>query len=309
MRVLVMGTGGIGGLCGALLAQHGNEVTFVARGAHLTALRTRGLEMRTGGQVALLDPVRAVAEPGEAEGDAELVLFTVKTYDSAGAIDALRPVIRPGTAVLTLQNGVESADQLSAGLGAEHVLVGTAFMFSAIVEPGVIEAGPLRRITLGELSGVLTPRAEAIAAVLLEAGIEAIVTTDPRRAVWEKFVPLVAHATVSSACQLPIGPIRETPEGLALYRSLIAESVAVGRASGVALAEDAVDHAIALTMAIPADSRNSMERDYQLQRRVELDQLTGAVVRCGRELGVPTPGFDMLYAILRIRALAFGGLA
>jgi len=308
MRVLVMGTGGIGGLCGALLAQHGNEVTFVARGAHLAALLERGLELRSGGQVARLRPVRAVAEPAAAEGPAELVLFTVKTYDTAVALQALQPAIGPGTAVLTLQNGVESAAQLSAGLGAEHVLVGTALMFSAIVEPGVIEAGPLRRITLGEQSGAVTPRVEAIAATLRDAEIEATVATDARRAVWEKFVALAPHATAASACQLPIGPIRSVPEGAALYRTLIEETVAVGRADGVALPADAADRAFALSMALPDDARNSMERDYQLKRRVELDQLTGAVVRRARDLGVPTPAFDTLYAVLRVRALAFGGL-
>jgi 2-dehydropantoate 2-reductase len=309
MRVLVMGTGGVGGLCGALLAQQGHEVTFVARGPHLAALRERGLELRSGGQVAHLRPVRAVAVPAEAEGPAELVLFTVKTYDTDGALEVLAPVIQPDTAVLTLQNGVESGDRLSARLGAEHVLVGTTLVFSAIVEPGVIEAGPLRRITLGEPSGAVTPRVEAIAAALRTAGFEVNVTTDPRRAVWEKFVPLAAHATITSACQLAVGPVREAPEGAAMYQALIDETVAVGRASGVELAEDAAEAAMALMMSIPANARNSMERDYSLQRRVELEQLTGTVVRRGHELGVPTPVYDTLYAILRIRALAFGGLA
>ena len=309
MRVLVMGSGGVGGLCGALLAHQGNEVTFVARGPKLAALRERGLEVRSGGQPLLLRPVRAVSSPAERDGDAELVLFTVKTYDTAEAVQALGPAIGPGTAVLTLQNGVESADQLSAALGTEHVLVGTAVVVSALVEPGVIEAGPVRKITLGELSGALSPRVEAIAAVLRQAGIEVTVTTNPRRAVWEKLVPLAAHATISSACQLPLGPIRERPEGAALYRQLIEETVAVGRASGVALDEGAADRATALVMGMPPESRSSMERDYQLQRRVELEQLTGTVVRCARDAGVPTPGFDVLYAILRVRALMFGGVA
>ena len=157
MRVLVMGTGGVGGLCGALLAMRGNEVTFVARGPHLAALRERGLELRCRGQVDLIHPVHAVADPAEAPADSGAGAVHRQDLRHRGALQAVRPAIGPGTAVLTLQNGVESADDLSAALGADHVLVGTALVFAAIVEPGVIEAGPLRRLTIGEPSGARSP--------------------------------------------------------------------------------------------------------------------------------------------------------
>ena len=308
MRILVMGSGGVGGYFGAALAQCGHDVTFVARGPHLAAMRERGLEIRRVEQRFLLEPVTVVESPADAAGEFDLVLFAVKCYDVAEAAAALRPVVGPQTAILTLQNGVDTPDELSAVFGRTHVLAGTAVIFSAIVEPGVIETGPLLRITLGELSGERTPRVEAIAAALRDAGGEVTVTGDARLALWDKLLALAPNATITSACQLPIGPIRETKEGAALYRQLVAETAAVGRAAGVALADDAVDRTLAMLMALPPSSTSSMQRDFALQRRVELEQISGTVVRQGARLGVPTPGFHTLYAVLKAQALAFGGI-
>ena len=264
MRVLVMGAGGVGGYFGAALARCSHDVTFVARGAHLAAMRERGLEIRRDGQHFLLRPVAVVESPADATGDVDLVLFAVKCYDVAEAAEALRPIIGPQTAILTLQNGVDTPDELSAVFGPAHVLAGTAVIFSAIVEPGVIETGPLLRITLGELSGEQTPRVDAIAAALRDAGVEVTVTDDARRALWEKLLALAPNATITSACQMPVGPIRATKEGAALYRQLVGETAAVGRAAAVALADDAVDRTLAMLMALPPSSTSSMQRDFAI---------------------------------------------
>ena len=310
MRVLVMGAGAVGGYYGAALAGRGHAVTFVARGAHLQAMRERGLAIRTGGRVTVLHPVDAVAAPSDADGEVELALFTVKGYDTDAAAAALRPALGARTAVLTLQNGVDSGERLSAVLGADRVLVGTTLIATTIAEPGVIEqANPIRRIELGEPSGAITTRVELIATALRDAGVDVSVTTDVRRAVWEKFVRLAPGATLATVCRATIGEVRSTPEGAALYRALIAETVAVGRAAGAALPPDAVETAVRLIQALPADMRTSMQRDFERRRRVELEELTGAVVRLGRRLGVPTPVYDVLYAVLKVRAQAFDGLA
>ena len=310
MRVLVMGAGAVGGYYGAALAGRGHAVTFVARGAHLQAMRERGLAIRTGGRVTVLHPVDAVAEPSDAAGEVELALFTVKGYDTDAAARALRPALGAAAAVLTLQNGIDSAERLGAVLGPDRVLVGTTLIATTIAEPGVIEqANPIRRIELGEPSGAVTPRVERVASVLRDAGVDVSVTTDVRRAVWEKFVRLAPGATLATACRATIGEARSTPEGAGLYRALIAETVAVGRAAGVELPPDAVDVAVRLIQALPADMRTSMQLDYEQHRRVELEDLTGAVVRLGRRLGVPTPIYDVLYAVLKVRAQSFGGLA
>lgn len=310
MRVLVMGAGAVGGYYGGLLAHHGHDVTFVARGVHLAAMRERGLEIRGGGQSIVLRPVTVVESPAEASSEFDLIFFTVKGYDTEPAADALKSTVGAHTAVLTLQNGVDSVDQLSATLGGEHVLAGAAVIESTIAAPGVIDQpSPFRKIVLGELSGEITPRLEAIAAALRQAGVDVVVSTDARLVVWEKFVVLAPNAILTTACQAPMGPIRETPEGAALYRALIEEAVAVGRAEGVALPANAADTAMATIMSVPPTMKTSLQRDYERQNRVELEQLAGAVVRRGQSAGVPTPAFATLYAILKVRAQEFGGLA
>jgi 2-dehydropantoate 2-reductase len=309
MRVLVMGAGAVGGYYGAALAARGHAVTFVARGEHLRALRERGLAIRSGGRVTVRHPVDAAAEPSAAAGEPELVLFTVKGYDTDAAARALRPTLGPRSAVLTLQNGIDSEERLTALLGAAPILVGTTLIATTLAEPGIIDqAHPVQRIELGEPSGAVTPRVDRIAAAFRDAGVDVRVTGDVRRAVWEKFIRLAPGATLATACRATIGEVRSTLEGAALYRALISETVAVGRATGVELGSDAVDAAVRLIETLPADMRTSMQLDYERRRRVELEELTGAVVRLGRRLGVPTPVYDVLYAVLKVRALAFGGL-
>jgi 2-dehydropantoate 2-reductase len=304
-----MGAGAVGGFYGAALAGRGHAVTFVARGAHLDALQARGLAIRRGGDTTVLHPVQAVADPAEAGRGIELVLFTVKAFDTESAARALQPAVDRRTTVLTLQNGVESEERLAAALGAERVLLGTATISTTVGEPGIIEqANPLCRIELGEPSGAATPRIEAIAAVLRDAGVEIRVSADVRRAVWEKFVRLAPGATLTSASQATIGEARSAPESAGLYRALIAETVAVGRAAGAALPDDAVEAAVAFIGALPHGMKTSMQLDFERRRRVELEGITGAVVRLGRRFGVATPVYDVVYPILKLRAQAFGGL-
>ena len=307
MRVLVAGAGAVGGYYGAALAEHGHEVAFVARGEHLAAMQLRGLTIRSSGRTRALTPVRAVAKPAEAEGTGiDLILFTVKGPDTEPAALALRPVVGSRTAVLTLQNGVESGERLVAILGAGCVLEGITVISARIAEPGVIEqTGPPPRMVLGESTGPVTPRAESVAAAFRDAGVAAHATADVRRAVWEKFIRLAPGATLTSACQATIGEARDTPGGAGLYRALIAETVAVGQAAGVDLPADAVDSAVAFIGTLPASMKISMELDFERRRRGELEEITGAVVRLGRRLGVPTPTYDVLYGVLSIRAATF----
>lgn len=309
MRILVMGAGGLGGYYGGMLARGGQAVTFVARGANLTAIAERGLQLHTDGQVYETGPLPAVATPAEARGPFDLVLFTVKTYDMETAADALRPAVGAGTAVLPLQNGVEATDRIGAILGPERVLCGLTYLSSAHTSPGVImQPNATRGITFGEPSGERTARVAAIAAALEGAGIPAIVPPNPRLAVWQKFIMQAPHATLTSSYMTAVGPIRQSPEGLAMYRTLMAETVAVGRAAGVPIPDDAIDDALAVIAGMPPHQKTSMQLDYERERRVELEQITGSVVRMGSAYGVPTPHFDALYAPLKIRALAFGGV-
>ncbi len=308
MRILVMGTGGVGGYYGGVLASAGHDVTFVARGAQLEALQARGLEVRTQGRTIRVQPTHAVGVPTDA-GDVELALFTVKTYDTETAARALAPAVGPRTNVLTLQNGIDSVDILSRIIGAERILAGVTLVASGVVEPGVIqENGFSRKIVFGEPSGGTSERVQSLERTLREAGLDAEASTNARQAIWDKFVLLAPHASISALTQTPIGVTRETPEAMELYRAMIAEVKAVGEASGMSFAPDVADTIVGNFMTAPPGQTSSMQRDYAAQRRVELEYITGTVVRRARQLGVPTPAFEALYAILKVRARTFGGI-
>lgn len=314
MRVLVMGTGGLGGYYGWALASHGHDVTFVARGAHLAAIREHGLTLRSlvTNETHVINPAQVVATPAEAAGgpDFDLIIFTVKAFDTEAAAAALPPVVGANTAVLTLQNGVDSVDLLGAAIGAGHVLAGTTRINCVIGEPGeIVQNTPFSKLEMGELSGEATPRITMIADAFRAAGIEVFVSDDPLREVWTKFIMIAPHASMTAATGQAVAGIRSVPEGAALYRQLIEEVVAVGRATGVNLAPDATERTMDFIMTLPPGAKTSMLFDYERQKRVELDYLTGTVVRRGRALGLPTPGFDALYAVLKVKATAFGGLA
>ncbi len=313
MRVLVMGAGGVGGYYGGLLARAGHEVTFVARGAHLAALQERGLEVRTQGQTIRIQPATAVAQPAGAAGpggDFDLALFTVKNYDTELAAAALEPALGPQTVVLSLQNGVDSPDILAALLGPQRTLAGVTFIAAAVAEPGVIlENGFSRAVTLGEPGGTeVTPRVRAIVHAFQEAGVEAQATADARQMLWDKFVVVAPHATISALCQTPVGETRRTPEAMELYRTMIQEALDVAGAAGCTFAPDRAEQIVALFQSAPEGQTSSMQRDYGARRRVELEALTGSVVRLGRRYGVPTPRFEALYAVLKVRADTYGGL-
>jgi 2-dehydropantoate 2-reductase len=308
MRVLVMGTGGVGGYYGGMLAHAGADVTFVARGRQLEALREKGLELRTQGQTLLIRPAVTFERPNQVAEPPELVLFTVKTYDTATALEALRPAVGPDTAVLTLQNGIDSVDQLGAAFGADRALAGVTYVASSVIEPGVVnENGFSRKVIFGEPDGRVTPRVEAILAAFRRADLDAELSTSPRQALWDKFVLVAPHATISSLCQTPIGLTRRTPEAMELYRAMIGEVKAVGESAGFTFAPDTADRIVQSFMGAPEGQVSSMQRDYAAQRRVELEALTGTVVRRGEQLGVPTPAFRALYAVLKVRASTFGG--
>ena len=309
MRILIMGSGGVGGYYGGMLASAGNEVTFVARGAHLAALEERGLELRTQGRTIRIDPARATDDPASV-ADVELALFTVKTYDTEAAARALAPAVGPSTSVLTLQNGIDSVDTLSGILGPERVLAGVTFVASGVVEPGVVaENGFSRQIVVAEPAGGQSDRVARIAETFRAADLDVRVRDDGRQAIWEKFALLAPHASVSAAVGLPIGQIFSVAEAVALYRTLIREFVAVATASGVALPADTEEKIVANFTGAPPGQTSSLQRDFAAQRRVELEYITGTVVRRARQLGLPTPVFDALYAVLKTRAIGFGGLS
>jgi 2-dehydropantoate 2-reductase len=311
MRVLVMGSGGVGGYFGGVLAKAGHEVVFTARGAHLEAMQANGLTLIDRGETTLLQPVTAVRLPADAGGAFDLVLFTVKTYDTIGAAEAIQPIVGPNTAVVPLQNGVDAVEEIGGIVGADRVLGGATNIGARINEPGVVERfSPFCNITVGEPAGGVSERVEKIVAAFREAGQEDVTASpDINRAVWEKFMLLAPLASTTSAANVASGKVRGTPEGHALWKRLMQEVHAVGRATGVNLPDESAENMEKFFLNLPDTHTTSMQRDYDAQRRVELEHLAGTVVRRGLAVGVPTPAFDVIYAVLRIRALSFGGVS
>src|SRR5215207_8310357 len=281
MRIAVIGAGGTGGYFGGLLAQAGEEVTFIARGAQLEALRRRGLtlESRLAGTFTI--PVRATDDPSEM-GPLDLVLFCVKTYDTDTAAQSIRLLIRPDTMLLSLQNGIDNEERIARVAGHTSGIGAVAYVTSVIKAPGVIAqtSGP-GKIILGELSGGASARTERLHNVLQRAGITAEVHPDIRVVLWQKFLFICAFSGVTAVSRLPIGTILVDPETHALFQGMSEEVEAVARASGIDLPADCVEQALAIAAAAEPGAHGSLYHDLAVGRRLELESLNGEVVRRG----------------------------
>ena len=299
MRIAIMGSGGTGGYFGGLLARAGEEVTFIARGAHLEALRMRGLTVksRLAGEFTL--PVRATDTPNEV-GPVDLILFCVKTYDTDTAAQSIDPLIGADTMVLSLQNGVENAERIARIIGHNSGLSAVAYVVSATEAPGVIAqtAGPAK-IIFGELAGGTSARVERLHSVLQRAEIAAEVHPDVRIAIWQKFLFICAFSGVTALTRVPIGAILADPVTHDLFRGTLEEVEAVARASGIELLEDCVEQALATAAAVEPWGRGSMYHDLVNGLRLELEALNGEVVRRGDEQVIQTPLNFAIYAALK----------
>jgi 2-dehydropantoate 2-reductase len=302
MKLAVMGSGGVGGYLGGRLAAAGQDVTFVARGAHLAAIRAHGLALRSALGDVLIRPAQAADDPG-AIGPVDLVIFAVKLYDTEAAAEASRPLVGPATGVVTMQNGVDSAELLARALGWDHVVGGVAQIASVIDQPGVIRhTGTMASFTFGELDGTRSERVAALAAALQAAGVEHRVSADIQRDIWDKMAFLATFAALTALVRLPIGPIREDAETRAMLRDGLAEAFAVARAQGIALPDDFVERTLSRCDRLPYEMKSSMLQDLERGRRLELPWLSGAIVRLGQELGVPTPIHAFITTALKLHA-------
>jgi 2-dehydropantoate 2-reductase len=300
MRIAVIGAGGIGGLYGALLARAGNDVRFLARGAHLAAIRAHGLRIKSAEFGEFSVHGTASDDPTDL-GQADLALFAIKTYDLVPAAEAARKVLGPQSMLLTLQNGLDAPDQVARIVGQERVLIGTTGLETYVAEPGlVVHATPFHFLTVSEFDGPPTPRVEEVATILSQAGISARVAPDGRRALWEKAWFLVPIATITSLCNAPMGPIKEVRETAALIETLLSELAAVAHAYGYDLPE-ATHNARQIIQATGPGFTSSMARDFERGRPTELEALTGALVRLADARGVDVPATRTAYAALKLR--------
>jgi len=308
MKFCIVGAGGVGGYFGARLAADGNDVTFVARGAHRAAMEEKGLSIRSPlGDLHIAGP--KVSEEPEEIGPCDVVLLCVKMWDTEPAAKLIRPLLAQDAAVISLQNGVAAEDILSNLLGAQHVMGGVAQISAHIAEPGVIaQTGKFARILFGELDGSSSWRQDGLAAACEAAeGMEGRASGDIQAAIWRKLVLLSPIAGSCCLHRATIGEIMENPDHVTQLEAQINETAVVGRAKGVALAPEVEENAMKALAGMPVEMRPSMLLDLESGRRLELDWLTGATVRLGKELGVETPASAEVYAALEPYAL--GGAA
>lgn len=321
MRVAVMGTGGMGGYFGGLLSRAGHEVAFIARGPHLKAIQEQGLRIESVISGDFTAEGKATDDPGVV-GEVDLVLFTVKTYHNAQAIPAIKPLIGANTAVLTMQNGVESGSELAASIGAEHVLVAPTLIESFVQEPGlIVERMPRTGVALGEFEGSGIERVLALADTLRDAGW----TVEPTAAIagdaWFKCMFICALGSVLASSRSTLGEVMACAESKDLFVAVLQEVEQVAKAKGIILDTalniprfmglkgegSVVDVIMGFAESMPGQLKPSMLRDLEAGRPTEIDALNGAVVRLGREVGVPTPANLAVTGCLRpahLRALA-----
>lgn len=300
MRIAVVGAGGVGGYFGGRLAAAGEDVTFIARGAHLRAINESGLkiESKAAGDVALA-PGGATDDPTSV-GPVDAVLFCVKLYDVEPAAEAAKPLIGPDTVVVSLQNGVDAEARMAAILGASHVAGGVAEIGANIREPGVIEhKSHFARMVFGALDGKPDARLDRLCEVCRAAGIDASVSDDIEAALWTKFVMLASFAAVTCLVRLPAKAIRDDADIRATYIAALREVDAVARARGVALPDGVVERTTGFLDGMPDGMKSSMLVDLEQGRRLELEHLSGAVVRFAEELGIPAPVHKTAYAALK----------
>ncbi len=298
MRIAVFGTGGAGGYFGARLAAAGEDVAFIARGAHLAAMRAHGLRVESPRGDLHLVPVRA-SERAADVGPVDFVVCGVKAWQVADAAADMRPLMGAETAVLPLQNGVEAAPQLARVLGPEHVLGGAAWIAAQVAAPGLIRHVAVEpRLVFGELDGRRSARAESLREAFARAGERAEIAADIQAVLWAKLAFISTVSGVGAVTRAAVGETRALPETRALLVAALEECVAVARAHGVALAPDTVGGTLGYIDALPAHTTASLQRDVADGRPSELEAQNGAVARLGRERGVPTPTHDFLYAAL-----------
>jgi 2-dehydropantoate 2-reductase len=298
MKIAVMGSGGVGGYYGGLLAQAGCDVTFIARGAHLAALCENGLQVKSVHGDFTITPVQSTDAPAEV-GPVDLVLVCVKTPDTDRAAQGIKPLMGPDTTVVSLQNGIDAAERLGTVVGIGRVIGGVTWISSAIEAPGVIrQFSQFRRIVLGELDGQITARVQALAEVLSNAGATVEVSDNILKVLWTKFVFIAAVSGIGSLTRLQIGDYRTVPETRVLMVGLMREVEMIAHAAGVALDGDVTEQALAIVDGLAAHIKPSMQRDVETGRCSELESMVGVIGRRGRELGVATPIADMVYAAL-----------
>lgn len=306
MKIAIVGSGGVGGYFGGRLAAKGARVTFVARGAHLAAIREHGLRIDSPAGNLHLRPTVATDDVSSI-GPVDVVLFAVKLYDVESALALLPPLIGPQTMVVPLQNGIVSVDMLSKAIGREHVAGGTCYVSAFITQPGVIRHVAMGKMIFGPLEGVPPPVLRDLLAACQDAGFDAMLSERIEVEIWAKFVRLVVFSGMTAVTRCPIGILVRDPALTDLMRTALQESFAVAKASGIPLDDSVIPSIIEAYRGMPPGTKSSMLEDLEHGRRLELPYLSGTITARGETLGVPTPTHRFITAVLGPRVTAEPG--
>jgi len=298
MRIAIVGAGGVGGYFGGRLAAAGADVTFLARGAHLEAMRARGLRITSPKGDLHLPRVKAESDPA-AVGPVDVAFFAVKLYDTVGALALLPPLVGPNTIVVGFQNGVETVASLTGAVGAAHTAGGVSYVSAVIAEPGVIKHTAMDHLIFGMPDGSRSPQLEALLEACRPAAFQSTLSPDITVEIWTKFVRLSVFSGMTAVTRSPIGTIVNDPELLEMLKAAVRETLAVAHARGVAVASSIDEDVANAYKALPPQAKASMLEDLERGRRIELPWLSGAVARIGREVGVPTPIHTFINAVLK----------
>lgn len=298
MRIAVMGTGGMGGYYGGLLAQHNHEVIFIARGAHLQAIQKEGLQVKSIFGDFQIKPAQATDDAADV-GPVDLVLVCTKTYDTEAATNSAKPLVAPQTTVLSLQNGIDALERIGHIVGMKHMLGGATWISSSVAAPGVIkQVSDFRRVVVGELDGAVTHRVQAVYGAFKETGATAELSDRIMSILWAKFVFISAASGFGSLTRLPMASYRSVHETRAMITRLMHETAAVAAAQHVSLEPDVVEKSLAFMDNAAPHIKASMQLDVEAGHISELESMIGVICHKGHEQGVPTPVADMIYGAL-----------
>lgn len=308
MRIAAMAAGAVGGYFGARLQQAGHEVFYIARGAHLAALKKNGIRLISTHGDLHLPQVNATDDPAEV-GQVDVVLFAVKLWDTEKAAVLTRPLVGANTRVISLQNGVDSYERIAPLIGEDHVIPGVTYVVTVIDGPGIIkQESRFQTIICNTIDGRPDAMLKAFADAAKAAGLDAVLSDDIQRDRWHKFIFLSGSSGSTAVTRSTMGPILADPDTRAMLRNIMAETVAVGRAKGVALDPNYAEERLAFAdKNVPANMKASMANDLDRGNRLELDWLAGKICQLGRELNVPTPVNDTIYAALKLHRLGRSG--
>ena len=299
MKFAILGAGAVGGYFGARLAEAGEDVTFMARGAHLEAIRSTGLRIESENGEAHIHPAQASDDPAEV-GPVDYVLFAVKLFQTEETAGFAKPLVGPNTTLVALQNGVECANVLSAVHGKEKVLNGTSYIAAVIAEPGLIrQTGTFASFAFGEQDGTMSDRGQRLKEAADKAGLNPTYSSNVESLVWMKFLLIATMSSITTSTRKPIGELRDDPDIQPVIVASLEESIAVGRAMGVDLPENAMEQQLKRIAEFPAAMVASMYHDLHANKPTELEWMSGAVRRFGKQCGIPTPMHDAFYAILK----------